>query len=610
MTRLVLIETAGNQRFVFATNRLRENVGASEILFRVGTAFVLHAVAEQPGANCYYGDLAAKFYEKPSVHRSLERNRCPTAEDFVATIDRIAELRPLEHGSPVEVVMATSGKALLLVDGLETGRRIIRAVTLRALLEAPGCVVRGVIGVSDLDLASATVADVHSAVKQVHTAIERTRLDLPPPEARFPMLPIVMPCRSSGLAATAWSTMGPSAPREAVAPPVVARRKYRTAGAVRMATAAGKNPGQLIGSIEEFEERERSWLGIVHADGNGFGQIFISFDKVSGARSGRDYLDRYRKFSLSLELCGVAAFRASLSELDGASPESDSDKTLIIPLILGGDDLTVICDGAMAIRFAAAYLAAFEHFTEQASFGIFPSAIPAIAEATRGQLLGATGRLGAAAGVAIVKPHHPFHRAYRLAEDLLKSAKTATKKRFGPGISAFDFHVVFDDAANDLSRLRAGWCLDGGETELWARPYVVSLAERIDETTSENVAWARHRLYSAAGGAPGLVERIAVLVGDGVDRGLPRSQQHALRSALFQGSAVAELRFAQIRHRYLSPEQWAHTTHNGRLFFDEERERGEKVRVSGFLDALEVIDVAGRPAATQVLTQSSEGNAE
>ena len=37
--RLINLETGGNQAYIFASNKLRNVVGASELLYRVGTRY-------------------------------------------------------------------------------------------------------------------------------------------------------------------------------------------------------------------------------------------------------------------------------------------------------------------------------------------------------------------------------------------------------------------------------------------------------------------------------------------------------------------------------------------------------------------------------------------
>ena len=204
---------------------------------------------------------------------------------------------------------------------------------------------------------------------------------------------------------------------------------------------------------------------------------------------------------------------------------------------------------------------------------------------------------GGGAGIAIVKPHHPFHRAYGLAEDLIQNAKT-TKVLLGDAVSALDFQVVYQDAASDIDKLRGGWEVRENE-HVHARPYVVSENSRYKAAEEENRRWAdRHHLDT-------LVHAIETLAPPGKgaptaagtdDAGLPRSQQHVLRGALFEGRDIADERLSLICDRY--PIKWEVFGERATsLFFkdckfkDGKFKDSENVYRTRFLDALELIDI-------------------
>jgi hypothetical protein len=523
---VVLIETQGNQRYIFATNRLRENAGASELLARPCTSYVIKATKDIAGVDYRLDRPGATVEDQADYFVTVAENNRVASKD-------------------IEIVTATSGEALLLVRSREIGRKIVTHVTQRASIDAPGVIVRGFVGTLD------TSVDLGAAMKEVRKGAGSLRSALPPPEVRFPTIPIIRPCRSSGLPAS--SVLGAAQTDERpISLPVLKRDKARKDGVARMKHAIGGELGQSLQSDPERLEKDLAWLGVVHADGNGFGQLFWGLSSRASAL-GLDYIDTYRRFSVAVNLCGIAAFRTAVTRFPRHGPQSADDPRQIVPLVLGGDDFTVICDGRHAVAFAANYLKAFEEVTANNELvSKIAAADPPVT-------------IGAAAGVAIVKPHFPFYRAYELAEDLNKSAKSHWK----PKGSALDFQTIYEDAAPDLDTLRARWIVDGGVAT--ARPYLVTGTA------------ARHRTFE------GLKAAAKELRGDAAKgrSGLPRTQQHTLRDALFEGRPIANSRLLQVKHRY--DLAWGEVANKDDLFFGDE--------TSLLLDAMEMNDVAAGAAA-------------
>src|SRR5438034_2566293 len=77
-------------------------------------------------------------------------------------------------------------------------------------------------------------------------------------------------------------------------------------------------------------------------------------------RPPRSTLFPYTTLFRSLDACTINAFRSAIRSLKNRMKTRRSEAP-ILPLIVGGDDLTVLCDGKFAVQFAYDFLTQFEH---------------------------------------------------------------------------------------------------------------------------------------------------------------------------------------------------------------------------------------------------------
>ncbi|MFI6802172.1 Cas10/Cmr2 second palm domain-containing protein [Streptosporangium canum] len=472
---IVMIRTAGNQRYIFSSGKRKEIVGASDLVARVNGVWTEEALRE--------------------IFPGFEKDHW-----------RIAS-----HDA--ELLVASAGRVTLLVKEADAGRRLVTALTLRALDQAPGLDVCGVVVPYER-------GSLNAVMKNVQTELAAVREVRPGPQARFLRLPPVEDCASSGLPAAGVRAEGkdePAQPRSAAA---LAKLDAYQDALERLAVDADVERRATREIVDDLGLRTE-WVAVVHADGNGFGELFLKLGE--SAQDDEAYAGALRDFSAGVDRCGKGALREALrrtaQEL-GKDPRNEPLK--LLPLVLGGDDLTVVCEGEVALPFTRHYLEAFEEETAT--------------DPWLGPLLKESGReyLSAGAGVAIVKRNYPFHFAYQLAEKLAE----AEAKKVKDWSSALAFVVLFESAAPDLERIRASVTLSGGSGGT-ASPYVVG--EGSADLRGKGRRWAdlERRAHALNRREPGSKELL-----------IPRSAAHDLREGVCLGAEVAASRLDLLRQRF------------------------------------------------------------
>ncbi|MBL8252681.1 MAG: hypothetical protein JNJ76_03675, partial [Candidatus Competibacter sp.] len=207
---------------------------------------------------------------------------------------------------------------------------------------------------------------------------------------------------------------------------------------------------------------EQSMLGIIHFDGNSLGQRFEGTHSLPELCELSEQVNEAGKSTLRTALEWVTANLDGIRDVDqggfSLSIDAQSRKPCfpVRPIVYGGDDITLVCDARLALDLAAELLRAWHRHT--------------------GDLLVEPAH--ACAGIALVRAHYPFYRAYQLAEDLCKETKRYLRTEHGESanISALDWEFIAGAGLTAFKQRRDSdlyRIVSDTQEKLHARPYYV-----------------------------------------------------------------------------------------------------------------------------------------
>ena len=420
---LTVIDVTGIQSYIFGSNRLAENVGASQLVQQATTTWV--------------------------------RDCLPTAHNLKPDGSIDPDLRMEDRPElNAEVILRGGGNLLILFRSYPLAKEMVGKLTRRLLEQAPGLEIAVAHEPCDWTQPLGGAEGTHTRLyRRLNQAKQQRQRSAP-----LLGLGVMLECRSTGLPAVALlPSTGADDPGLPVSAEIWAKldgalqkaADERLTGMLSSATAAGyrfRRDFDALGGTDG----EMSYIAVVHADGNGMGKRFKNLiGAYPQAEHNRACLGALRGLSEAVDTAGkealaatvqgmMQAFRSPAASrelqafLAGLKQEAGASIIPFRPIVYGGDDVTFVTDGRLGLALAQIYLEEWERAAKALPFG---------------------GAAYACAGVAIVKSHYPFVRAYELAEQLCAGAKKKLREAKCEA-SALDWHFALTGIGGTVEQIR------------------------------------------------------------------------------------------------------------------------------------------------------------
>ncbi len=440
---IAIYDISGIQSFIFATNKLREMAGGSEIVHRALFEFI----PEKLG----YGESSWQD------------------EKFLNVSD---------GGRQGNIIYIGGGNALVLFKNKATYKTVTIDLQ-KEIFELSGGGIRlchAAIEAPDLDGNGSFVDDIQRPLMQELTLYKQKK-------------PPIQTVRGFAFGAQDTETQEPLICVAKKGEQVWRSEKESSASSVLYASYSRYKKDQIFyesknkekspdsikqyfaDNFEQFRDKdEKSFVAVVHIDGNTMGKQIINFANGLKATPLTNQLIKMRSLSKEIASVYTNSLKETVNEIfknEIANMKKNSGNGTIPyrEILADGDDITIIIKANKALQFCETFVKKLEEEKKLENYSILQDF-----------------HLSVGIGIAFVHDKFPFSTAYDIAEQLCKNAKkrgleypipaNSTGHSLTLTYSSMDFQIVKSGMTTDVKTFRENnYILPDGK-QLHVRPYI------------------------------------------------------------------------------------------------------------------------------------------
>lgn len=418
MTRQVFylqLSVDGIQKYICSTGKLKEMIGGSEII----------------------SYLASPAFYRPflkDLHLEEDINASGEAGKYI-------------------VAQANAGALCLIMPSLASAHDFMRKASEALLADFPGLPFYGAICEFAWSDDKAGNIAYRQARKTAHQQITAQRKAAPTPQGSG-LLPILRASRLDGLPAVMRDG------EELISLPSAARRSKKMIedSRQRLRNLVSDPDGLYLEWKDDLEDLlggEGSKVALICMDGNDLGKLFGTRMDEGDDQGLCQYIRGMKELSETVAQCNRIAFKYACERIARYEAAHNPKKGGVVvmplrPLVMGGDDITIIARADIALAFVDLFTRKFDEAGKKA-------------------------RLSLGIGMVVMDSSYPFAKAFPLAESLQDSAKSLTRNMEpGKRPSSLDYLVLTEDVENDIEAVRQRlFTCPSGEI-LTGKPFVLN----------------------------------------------------------------------------------------------------------------------------------------